>query len=589
MESRLTENPTICSLPAAPRGWQDIISRKLFLLVILPALWAAAYLPNLGTLDLHHEEGRRAAPARAMLVTGNYIVPTLYGDIYFNKPPGFFWVVAGFGHVLGQVNAWACRLPSALALLLGVFLIMGFARRQLCLQTRVLAGLMLLASIIMLDKARLGEIDVLLSALVFWSMAVWFDGYEPEGQTLDSWLWLGTIMAMAVLLKAPAGPAEFYVTIVAFLLWERQWQRLFSWGHLLALLIMVLPTAAWVALAYLNSRWTFPEFALLWWNQIGGDTVPGQSHAAVPLGRYAVFPWEVFTMLLPWVLWTIPMMIPAVARWLKVDRTVWRFLVCGVGALTLAFWAWPSSRPRHMMAVIYPACILAALFVTQSSKEKGDPRGWRLLAGGANIAAGVLAVLGLGGVLLACHPQILRSTPPLLPQSGIIVAAVVGGVLCLGVAIALWRINARTPLHYGGLSLAVSLAIMILLALGVYNLAVQPYTASIAETRRGWTAITSHIDPAKKLYTTLTLAPCLDDKKPGRGDDFYNIQFYLGTRLRRFPGFTELKTHLAAGEACTVLLLEGEAAQFTAAGFQVHPVAVLPLKRNIEIVEVCVP
>ncbi len=259
----------------------------------------------------------------------------------------------------------ACRLPSVLSLLLGVFIIWGFASRQLRPATRLLAGLMLISSSIMLDKGRLGEIDALLSALVFWSMSVWYDGYEHEKQALESWLWVGAFMAMAVLLKAPAGPAEFYVPIVAFLVWEKQWKRLFSWGHLLAIIIMILPTAAWVALAYLNSHWTLPEFAHLWWDQIGGDTVPGQSSASFPIKRfllrYATFPFEIAAMLLPWVLFMIPMMVPAVARRLKVERTLWRFLVCCVGVITLAFWIWPSSRPRHMMTVVYPACILAAV------------------------------------------------------------------------------------------------------------------------------------------------------------------------------------------------------------------------------------
>jgi 4-amino-4-deoxy-L-arabinose transferase-like glycosyltransferase len=564
-----------------------MLSSRLFLVVAVPLLWALAYLPNLGAHDLVHEEGRRATPARAMLATGDYVVPTIYGDTYFNKPPGFFWVVAGFGHLLGGVNAWACRLPSVLSLLWGVLIIRGFARRQLRRETRVLAGLMLLASSIMADKGRLGEIDALLSALVFCCMSVWWDGYEEEGQTLESWLWLGTFMAMAVLLKAPNGPVEFYVPIVAFLLWERQWKRLFSWGHAIALVMMVLPTAMWVALAYLGSHWTLAEFAKLWFDQIGGDTVPGQSHA-LPIGRYVTFPVEVAAMLLPWVLAMVPMMVPSVARWLKVDRTLWRYLVCCVGVMTVAFWAWPSSRPRHMMAAIYPACVLAAMFVTESCRQVIAENAARMMAGGAKIAAVVMASLGVAGAVVAWVPRLLPHGKgmELHAMTGTGIAALLALAVCVAGALWVWQTSDRTPLQFAAISLSVAIAVTMLAGLFVYDVDLIPYLSQVDETRRGVTAITPYVDLNKKVFTTLTLGPSLDET--GRGDDFYNIQFYLGSRLKRFPGFYELKKHLASGESCTIIGFAGDAKQFESHGLGVKTLAVLPLKRKVEIDEVWV-
>jgi 4-amino-4-deoxy-L-arabinose transferase-like glycosyltransferase len=584
----LTQTQPSLATTQPPRGWHALLSSRTFIVLVIPALWALSYLPNLGTHDLIHEEGRRATPARAMLATGDYVVPTIYGDTYFNKPPGFFWVIAGFGHLLGGINAWACRLPSVLSLLWGVLIIRGFARRQLRRDTRVLAGLMLLASSIMADKGRLGEIDALLSALVFCCMSVWWDDYEEEGQALESWLWLGTFMAMAVLLKAPNGPVEFYLPIVAFLLWERQWKRLFSWGHLVALIMMVLPTALWVALAYLGSHWTLAEFAKLWFDQIGGDTVPGQAHA-LPIKRYAIFPLEVLAMLLPWAFATIPMMFPAVARRLNVDRTLWRYLVCCVGVMTLAFWAWPSSRPRHMMAVIYPACVLAAMFVTESCRQVIADNLTRMMANSAKIAAIVLAGLGIAGAVIAWMPHILAHGHgiQLLVNTSTGIASLVALAVCLAAAAWVWQTTARTPLPFAPLSLSVAIAITMLAGLFVYEVDLIPYLSQIDETRRGVTAITPYIDPNKKIFTTLTLGPSLDE--PGRGDDFYNIQFYLGSRLKRFPGFNELKKHLATGESCTIIAFEGDAKQFQSRGLAVKTLATLPLKRTIEIDEVSAP
>ncbi|HEV8185165.1 MAG TPA: hypothetical protein VGP40_04355, partial [Chthoniobacterales bacterium] len=60
-------------------------------LAIVLVLWAAIYLPGLGTLQIKGEEGRRILPAITMLQTGNYIVPQVGSDPYFTKPPLVNW------------------------------------------------------------------------------------------------------------------------------------------------------------------------------------------------------------------------------------------------------------------------------------------------------------------------------------------------------------------------------------------------------------------------------------------------------------------------------------------------------------------
>src|SRR5258708_36308302 len=82
-------------------------------LLIVILLWAALYLPALGSLAIKGEEGRRILPAISMLETGNYLVPQVGGEAYFRKPPLINWVVAASFKLLGQRNEWTARLPSA--------------------------------------------------------------------------------------------------------------------------------------------------------------------------------------------------------------------------------------------------------------------------------------------------------------------------------------------------------------------------------------------------------------------------------------------------------------------------------------------
>ena len=82
---------------------------RAFFLVLL--VWAAIYLPRLGTLEIKSEEGRRILPAVTMLETGNYLVPQIGSEPYFRKPPLVNWLDAGSVKLFGVRNEWHARPP----------------------------------------------------------------------------------------------------------------------------------------------------------------------------------------------------------------------------------------------------------------------------------------------------------------------------------------------------------------------------------------------------------------------------------------------------------------------------------------------
>ena len=59
----------------------DVLPRmtRLKAFAILLALWAAIYLPGLGSTEIKGEEGRRILPAVTMLDSGNWLVPHVGG------------------------------------------------------------------------------------------------------------------------------------------------------------------------------------------------------------------------------------------------------------------------------------------------------------------------------------------------------------------------------------------------------------------------------------------------------------------------------------------------------------------------------
>ena len=65
---------------------------KGFFLLLLFAL--PAFFINLGLLPLFADEPTRANVALEMILSGNYSVPTIGGEYYYNKPPFYNWILA---------------------------------------------------------------------------------------------------------------------------------------------------------------------------------------------------------------------------------------------------------------------------------------------------------------------------------------------------------------------------------------------------------------------------------------------------------------------------------------------------------------
>ncbi len=110
-----------------------------FSIVLL--IWAAIYLPGLGSLEIKGEEGRRILPAVTMLETGDFLIPHVGSEPYFRKPPLVNWLVAASFKLTGQRNEWTARLPSALCVLAVALAFITVARASLGANGSLIAAL----------------------------------------------------------------------------------------------------------------------------------------------------------------------------------------------------------------------------------------------------------------------------------------------------------------------------------------------------------------------------------------------------------------------------------------------------------------
>jgi len=226
--------------------------------VLILCLAAVIYVIGLnGYPLLDPDEGRYAEIPREMLESGDFITPRLNYVKYFEKPPLFYWCVAGAMSLFGQ-REWAVRTVPALAGFLTVLFIMGFGNRLFGRRVGVMAGWVYFTSVIPLVLARLPIIDGLFSLLLTATWMAWWLGYTaPAAPVKRRWYIVAwACMGLAVMAKGIAAIALTGLIILAFIAAIRDWRALGAMAWVPGPLIFLAIILPWhLAVGFRN-----PEF-----------------------------------------------------------------------------------------------------------------------------------------------------------------------------------------------------------------------------------------------------------------------------------------------------------------------------------------
>jgi 4-amino-4-deoxy-L-arabinose transferase-like glycosyltransferase len=182
--------------PDAVSAWRWT---PLFILILTSGV---LHYPGLGHFLFEPDEGRYAQIPREMLTSGDWIVPTLQGEPYLEKPPLFYWLVMGCYAVFG-FHDWAARLVPALAVQGCLVMTYLFGRRMLG-ERPAFWGALLLA--LMPGFVGMGRLLVLDGVLTFLVTLALFSGWRAlEGPALQDGWWLTAAVAcgLGVLTKGP--------------------------------------------------------------------------------------------------------------------------------------------------------------------------------------------------------------------------------------------------------------------------------------------------------------------------------------------------------------------------------------------------
>ncbi len=184
---------------------------RFLLVALLPAV---LLYPCRGFMLLEPDEGRYAQIAKELLDRDAWVVPTLQGEPYLDKPPLFYWLVKLSYQAFGVSEASARLVPAA-CVHITILLVYLLGRRSVGEKAAFWAALLLTASPGYLGVARLLLLDGLLTLCVTASVLC---GYEAvRGGRLRWGWWVAAAVAsgMGFLTKGPISEVLLFPPLLA--------------------------------------------------------------------------------------------------------------------------------------------------------------------------------------------------------------------------------------------------------------------------------------------------------------------------------------------------------------------------------------
>ena len=216
---------------------------------LLPAVFfIVVYLLPLGfRVMIRPDEFRYAEIPREMLESGEWMRPRLDGVKYFEKPTLGYQLIALSMKVFGE-NKFAVRLPSALGTLLAAAMVWLLFYRETKERFWASAATgIYLGSALVLGVGTFAVLDAPFAGAVTVSVGAVYLACRSERKS-GCILWLaaaGVAAAVAFMLKGFLAFALPAIVAAPFLIWGREWKKLFTfpWLPLAVVLLIALPWA----------------------------------------------------------------------------------------------------------------------------------------------------------------------------------------------------------------------------------------------------------------------------------------------------------------------------------------------------------
>ena len=161
------------------------------------------------------DEPRYARATVEMTQSGNYLVPTLNGHIWFDKPILLYWLMSVPVRLFGASEI-SCRFFAAVGTAITCLLTFFIGKRLFDAKVGLWAEMILATTLLMIVVGSAALVDGVLLPFIVGAMAVFIGWHRDRIRILDVVV-IGILMGLGLLAKGPAGVLP--VPVMVIVLW----------------------------------------------------------------------------------------------------------------------------------------------------------------------------------------------------------------------------------------------------------------------------------------------------------------------------------------------------------------------------------
>jgi len=497
-------------------------------LLILGAGAALLFFISLGARDLWHpNEPTYGQAVVEMSARGDWVVPTVNGREFPEKPILYYWMALVSGRILGRNDEFSLRVPAAVAGLLGVLftylLVVPYAGRR----RAQLAAVLFATCYGVFWNARSVQMDILVTVSTLAVVLALVRVFDQEASPFLGWMLAGIAAGLGFLAKGPVAWICPALVLGAYLIATRRLSLLRPRFVAAGAAVCLAVASPW--LVVLAARGETGFLRELLFRQNFSRFLEAWDHRA-PFWYYLGYFW---IDLAPWA-WFVPLAAALPGRdreERRLDLLAWIWI-----AGLIAFFSLSDSKRSPYILPIAPAVALLAAGVGERWID-GTLSRWRRVVALALLAAGGVLAAGSGVFVLI---RVASDFPEVAPQAKALGwLLVAGGAAVLAAFAVPARVRSMASTAPAAL-VALVLSLEILAAVSVL-----PAANRYKSARAFCAEVTERVAPGQPLvsYRFWTWRAI--------------YSFYTGRTIRNLESPGALAAYLAGGPGVFVLV-EGE-------------------------------
>jgi 4-amino-4-deoxy-L-arabinose transferase-like glycosyltransferase len=337
------------------------LQKKILSILLILACGLVLFFFNLGGWDLWNpDEPRYAQIAKEMLKSGNFLIPHLNGEVYYDKPPLFFALIALSYKLIGKINSFSARLPSAFFSLLTLIVVFYFGKRLKNETAGLISALVLATSFQFFWLSRRANID---STLVFFTTLSIFSFHVGISSEKRKWLlYLAGYLSMALGFFVKLQPAIVvpFLALVPYFVWEKGIRFIFDKSHLPGIILFLGLILGWGFMSLKVQGMDYLKGLL--WEKSASTFLESSGHNR-PIYYYLYdFPLQ----FLPWTF----LLVSSFIFFIRKKYTNGIFLLSWFGFVFIFFSLAEAKRGLYLLPIFPAASLMVGWFLEEIKEEE---------------------------------------------------------------------------------------------------------------------------------------------------------------------------------------------------------------------------